>query len=75
MSRLDTYAHLLSIKVTSVMGCLPLHNMVQLAAHAAEEEADIQQERVTFAWHTHDSITKEYVHELTSYAQLLKEAA
>lgn len=57
------------------MGCLPLRNMVQLAAHAAEEEADIQQERVTFAWHTHDSITKEYVDELTSYAQLLKEAA
>lgn len=33
--------------------------------------ADIQQERVTFAWYTHDSITKEYVDELTSYAQLL----
>ncbi len=24
------------------MGCLPLRNMAQLAAHAAEEEADIQ---------------------------------
>lgn len=57
------------------MGCLPLRNMAQLAAHAAEEEADIQHERVAFAWCTHDGITKEYGDELASDAQLLKEAA